>query len=125
MIDFKKGDYIWFAKADSAPMMEHICKVDMVSTVIEGKVIIGTKTAATLVKQMSATGISCAPVPYFGIANAEPDEMIYIDLDQFDFMGLVTNSETISKLEQAVSPLVDMTKISPDIPDNPMGLHLV
>lgn len=127
MIKFEEGKYIYFTKAESAPMMEHLCRIDEIVTNSDLSVKrIGTKIAGSIIKQVGPDGPMSAIVPFFGMASYSNDDMIYINIDQFDFIGECTNAKLISELERSTSPLIDATKLNkvPEKIQNP-GFHLV
>jgi len=109
-IEFNVGDLIFTANSDSAPMIEHLIKIE---TIDHSTGIIKIKCALSINKMMNNDGtMSYIPIPFFGLLSNQSNiigadrEIIYINLNKFDIIGKVTNNEIKELFFKTTSNLV-------------------
>ncbi len=119
MEDFKVGDVIYFAKSDSAHVLEHVAKLNEESLKSLERNVLISKDVITIHKIPQANGeMAYQAMPGFGIISSlsvltnDISGNLIININNFDIMGKVSNSEIIKLFENATSSILKPPKKS-------------
>jgi hypothetical protein len=106
---YKAGDLIFLANAESGPMVEHLVRVDRIT---EDNYIVSSKVVSMHKMPQQSGGLSYIMMPGFGLISNNPSLQcgnvgeIFININNFDIHGEVTDSEIIKAFDNFSTKLI-------------------